>query len=249
MPKSAGKPVLGSLLGATLGGIAVAILQQGAILLPTRLVVFGILGLGASVGSLVLTSALRRRAVVIVQSVVALSLAFALTGIPAMSDEGGVDGGCTASARAGDSDRVTPEDTSALEPFTIDTEDTLLWRAATPTTFRDWYYSIRVDVAGFPIEAWSDAEPRGPIGPSWEGSEDLSERLGELEDMSGLRPTGIYHVWGTVRGDEGECDAELYFRVTPDNLLDGPILVGLWTAAAIALLVLGVYFTQVRRER
>jgi hypothetical protein len=56
-------------------------------------------------------------------------------------------------------------------------------------------------------------------------------------------------MWGTVRGDEGECDAELYFRITPDNLLDGPILMGLWTAAVIGMLVFGVYFAQVRRER
>ena len=249
MSQSPGKPALGAILGATLAGIAVAILQQGAILLPTRLVVFGMLGLGASVGSLLLTGVRRNRALFAVQAIAVLSLMFALTGIPAMSDAGGIEGGCEASAQVGDGDPVMPEDTSVLNPLTIDTDDTLVWWASTPSAFRDWWYSIRVDVAGFPVEAWRDAEPLGPIGPSWEGSEDLNERLGELEDISGLPVTGIYHVWGTVRGDEGECDAELYVRITPDNLLDGPILAGLWTAAGIGMLVFGVYFAQVRRER
>jgi len=247
MPKSPGKPVLGAILGAALGAIAVAILQQGAVLLPTRLVVFGTLGLTASVGSLLLTVTYRSRAVVAVQSVAALSLAFALTGIPAMFDAGNLDGGCTASAQSGASDPVTPADTSVLRPLTIDPNGTLLWRAGTPAVFSDWSYSIRVDIAGFPIEAWSDAGSLGTVGPSWEGSEDLSERLGELEDVSGLALTGVYHVWGSIRGDEGGCDADVYFRIAPDNLFAGPILVGLWTAAAITLLVFSVYLIQIRK--
>jgi hypothetical protein len=249
MQQSSGKPILGSLLGATLAGITVAILQQGAVLLPTRLVVFGLLGIGASVGSLVLTTAVRSRAVLAAQSVAALSLAFALTGIPAMSDSGGIDGGCTASASTGSSDPVTPADTSVVRPLAIDTEDTVVWQASTPAVFHDWYYAIRIDVAGFPIAAWSDADSGGAIGPSWDGNEDLTERLGELEDVSGLTVTGVYHLWGSIRGDEGACDAEVYVRITPDHLFDGPILVGLWTAAAIALLVFSVYLTQVRGAR
>jgi hypothetical protein len=231
------------------GVIAVAILQQAAILLPTRLVAFGVLGLAASVRSLVLTTAFRSRAVLAVQGVAALFLVFALTGIPAMGDSGGIDGGCEASARVGANGPVTPADTSVLAPMTIATDDTVAWQAATPEAFRDWYYAFRVDIAGFPIGVWSDAEPVGAIGPAWEGTEDLSVRLDELEDVSGMRLAGVYHVWGSIRGEEGACDAELYLRITPDHPFDGPVLTGLWTAAAIALLVFGVYVRQVRSAR
>ena len=249
MQQSSGKPALGSLLGATLGAIAVAILQQGAVLLPTRLVVFGFVGLGAGIGSLLLTISFRSRTALASQILAALSIAFALTGIPAMSDAGGIDGPCTAFARVGASDPVTPAETSVLAPLTIHTDDTLVWAASSPTEFRDWYYAIHVDVAGFPVEAWSDAEDEGAIGPSWQGSEDLSERLGELEDLSGMTVTGVYHLWGSIRGDEAECEVEVYFRVTPDSLVDGPVLVGLWTAAAIALMVFAVYARQVQEAR
>lgn len=250
MPKSPGKPVLGAVLGAALGAIVLAILQQGAVVLPTRLISFGTLGLCAGVGSLLLTVTYRSRTVVAVQSAAVLFLAFALTGIPTMSDAGSIEGGCTASAQLSGASIVTPADTSVFRPFAAHSDDILAWQAGTPAPFSDWAYSIRFDIAGFPIEVWSDTEDEeGAIGPSWEGVEDLSLRIGELEDISGLTITGVYHLWGSVRGDEGACDIEVYVRIPPDHLFDGPILVGLWTAASIALLIFTVYAKQVRGAR
>jgi hypothetical protein len=251
MQQSRGKPVLGAVLGAVLGVIAVLILQQGAVVLPTRLVVFGILGVATSAGSLLLTVAYRRVAVVAIHSIAVLSVAFALTGIPAMTARGDLSGPCTVSAVSSLGDAGNPADTSVRDPFDIAPAGTLDWRVALPEPYATWSGTVGTDIAGFAIPVWTQGFDNIALETSREGSEDVRSDIREVEDISGLTLTGVYHVFASVEAPggapDGACRADMYVRIAPTSLFSGPILQGLWTCAAIAALIFAAYIVQVRR--
>ena len=247
MQQSRGKPVLGAVLGAVLGVIAVLILQQGAVVLPTRLVVFGILGIAMSGGSLLLTVAYRRRLVVAIHSLAALMVVFALTGIPAMTARGDFSGPCTVSATSSFPDDGNPAGTSARDPFDIDPTGTLDWRVALPEPYATWSGTIGTTIAGFRVPVWTQSFDNTGLEASREGSEDVTADLREVEDISGLTLTGVYEVYAHVDVPGGACEADMYVRISPTNLFSGPILQGLWTCAAILALIVAAYVIQVRR--
>ncbi len=249
MPRPVGKPILGAAIGAASGAIAVLILQQGGIVPPTRLVLFGILGVAASAGSLLLTVTFRRPAPIVVQGACVAAVAFALTGIPAMSHHGNLSEPCEATATSSLPDTASPADTSVSDPFDLDSEGTLDYRVTVPGGLSDWSYSASLDVGGFPLVIWADHFPDETFGPVYEGTQDIGEDVQTIEDITGLRITGVYHVTGWVAGDEGRCDVDAYVRLKPPNLFSGAILVGLWAAAAFAALIAGVYGAQMAQLR
>ncbi len=246
MQKSAGKPVVGAVLGAAVGILAILILQQGAVLFPTRLVVFSILGAGASLGSLVLTRSFRSTAVVCVQSVAAALVAFSLTGISALDATGDLTGDCTVTAATASSGVVTPGDTSLRHPFAIDTAGTLEWRAATPVWYPKWSGTIGLEVGGFEVPMWNQRmeNPWGDVGRG--DTEDVAALMHEAEQLSGLTVSGVYHVFASISADEGACTANAYVAIPPPSLFSGPVLEGLWTALAIAVLIFAAYVVQLR---
>jgi hypothetical protein len=245
--ESRGKPVLGAVLGVVSGVIAVLILQQGAVVLPTRLVVFGVLGITTSAGSLLLTVAYRRVAVVAIQAIAVLSVAFALTGIPAMTARGDLSGPCTVAAVSSFPDAGSPADTSVRDPFDVAPAGTLDWRVAFPEPYATWSGTVGTDIAGFAIPVWTQGFDNTALETSREGSEDVRSDIREVEDISGLTLTGVYHVFASVEAPGGACKADMYLRIAPTGLFSGPILQGLWTAAAIVALIFAAYIVQVRR--
>jgi hypothetical protein len=249
MRKPVGMPILGAVLGAVLGVIAILMLQQGAIILPGRLVVFGILGVAVSAGSLALTVVYRRAAVVVIQSLAILAVAFALTGIPALSGRGALTGPCTVTASSSFPDTGDPEKTSVANPFDIAPTGTLDWNAAFPVPYPTWSGTVGLDLAGFavPVGTYTFDNAKNEFGRA--GSEDVRRDLQYIEDSSGLTLTGVYHVFASVRSGSDVCAADMYVRIRPHNLVSGPILGGLWTSAAIVGLIFGVYIAQVRRSR
>jgi len=249
MPRPQGKPVLGAAVGAALGFIVALVLQQGGVVPPTRLVLFALVGTLASAGSLLLTVAFRRVAPLVVQAVCLATVVFALTGIPAMRDHGGLTGPCEAAATSSVPDTAIAADTSVGDPFDLDPDGTLDYRVSVPGGLSNWRYSASIDVGGIPIVLWNDSFPDETFGPVYEGTEDIGEDLATLEDITGLRITGVYHVTGWVAGDEGRCDIDAYVRLKPPHLFSGAILVGLWAAAAFALLIGSVYAVQAAQAR
>lgn len=247
MQQSRGKPVLGAVLGAVLGVIAVLILQQGAVVLPTRLVVFGILGVATSAGSLLLTVAYRRPAVIAIHSLAVLAVAFALTGVPAMTARGDLSGPCTVSAVSSFPDDGSPAASSATDPFDIDPDGTLDWRVAFPEPYETWSGTIGTDIAGFRVPVWTQRLDNTLLETSREGTRDVASDLREVEEISGLTLTGVYHVFASVKAPGGACKADVYVRIAPNSIFSGPILQGLWTCAAIAALIFAAYIVQVRR--
>jgi hypothetical protein len=245
--QSRGKPVLGAVLGAVIGVIAVLILQQGAVVLPTRLVVFGILGIATSAGSLLLTVAYRRPAVVAIHSIAVLAVAFALTGIPAMTARGDLSGPCTVSAVSSLWDAGSPADTSVRDPFDIAPAGTLDWRIAFPEPYETWSGTVGVDIAGFRVPVRTQGFDNTARETFREGSEDVPSRIREIEDISGLTVTGVYHVFASAETPGGACKADMYVRIAATSLFSGPILQGLWTCAAIVALIFAAYILQVRR--
>jgi hypothetical protein len=242
-----GKPVLGAVLGAVIGVIAVLILQQGAVVLPTRLVVFGVLGVATSAGSLLLTVAYRRGAVAAIHSIAVLAVAFALTGIPAMTARGDVSGPCTVSALSSVPDDGNPADTSVRDPLEIDPVGTLDWRVAFPEPYATWSGAIGVDIAGFWVPVWTQGFSNTARETSREGSEDVRSVIRDVEEISGLTLTGVYHVFASVEAPDGACKADMYVRIAPTSLFSGPILQGLWTCAAIVALIFAAYVIQIRK--
>lgn len=249
MRKPVGMPILGAVLGAVLGVIAILVLQQGAIILPGRLVVFGILGVAISAGSLALTVAYRRPAVIVIQSLAILAVAFALTGIPGLSGHGALTGPCTVTATSSFPSSGDPGKTSVAEPFDIDPTGTLDWSAAFPIPYPTWTGTVGLDVAGFsvPVGTYTFDNTKNESGRS--GNEDVRRQLQYIGDSTGLTLTGVYHVFASVTSGKDVCASDVYVRIRPHNLFSGPILGGLWTSAAIVGLIFGVYIAQVRRSR
>ncbi len=247
MQRFRGKPALGAVLGAVTGVIAVLVLQQGAIVLPTRLVVFGILGITTSAGSLLLTVEYRRVAVLTIHSIALLSVAFALTGIPAMAARGDLSGPCTVSAVSSFPDDGSPARTSVSDPFDIDPVGTLDWRVAFPEPYETWSGTLGMDIAGFAIPVWTQGFDNTAKETSREGREDVRSDMHEVEEISGLTLTGVYHVFASVEAPGGSCRADVYVRIAPASLFSGSILQGLWTCAAIVALIFAAYIVQVRR--
>jgi hypothetical protein len=245
--QSRGKPVLGAVLGAVVGVIAVLILQQGAVVLPTRLVAFGILGVATSAGSLLLTVAYRRAAVVAIHSIAVLAVAFALTGIPEMTARGDLSGPCTVSAVSSFPDDGSPAATSVRDPFDIAPGGTLDWRVAFPEPYKAWSGTVGTDIAGFSIPVWTQGFDNIARETSREGSEDVRNDIREVEEISGLTLTGVYHVFASVEVPGAACKADMYVRIAPTSLFSGPILQGLWTCVAIVALIFAAYIVQLRR--
>jgi hypothetical protein len=232
-----------------LGVIAILILQQGAVILPGRLVVFGILGVAISASSLALTVVYRRAAVIVIQSLALLSVAFALTGFPGLSGDGAITGPCTVTASSSSPGSADPGKTSVAAPFDIDPTGTLDWSAAFPIPYASWTGTVGLDLGGFavPMGAYTFDNVKNETGRA--GHQDVRHDLQYLEDSSGLTLTGVYHVFASVRSGGDVCAADMYLRIRPHNLVSGPILGGLWTSAAIVGLIFGVYISQVRRSR
>ncbi len=249
MPRPTGKPILGAALGAALAMATVLILQQGGVVPPTRLVLFGALALGLSAGSLLLTVTFRRAVPIALQSVAVLLAGFALTGIPAMNDHGSLSDGCGAVATSSVPDTAAPADTSVGAPLEIDPKGTLAYRVTTPVPFENWYYSASMDVGGFPVVIWSGSLPLETFGPVFEGTMDVGDNLTTVEDVTGLSVTGVYHLSGWIGGDGGRCDVDFYVRIPPPTIFSGVILGALWVAVAFILLIAAVYGVQMARLR
>ncbi len=252
MSRPAGKPLLGAALGVALAFFVLLLLQQAGIVPPTRLIVFSVIGVCVSAGSLALTVTLLRPAAITVQAISLLLVAFSLTGIPAMGDHGRLDGGCDAFATSTTPDEARPADTSVGDPFDIDPGGTLNYRVTTPEPFPDWTYSASMDIGGFPVGIWGGQFPMETFGPVFEGTEDTAHDTRILEDITGVKITGVYHLSGWIAGNERRCDIDLYVRIKPANPFSGPILAGAWTGAAFVILIGAVYGAQMahlRREK
>lgn len=239
---AAGRPILGGALGALAAILVVTILQHGGILPAERLVVFGILGLGIAGGAFALatTHTLRPspegRPFAIVQYVAVASLAFGLTGIPAFLGHGELTGGCTLRASS-TGVWTTPGETSPLDPFVIDPDHSVMWQVETPEAFPYWEGDVAVNLGGFTVTLWTQANTNGELVTRWEGTEDAPADLESVRDETGFTLRGVYHVQGRMRAREGWCVADVYVVVPPSTIFSGPILAWSWVGLGAVVVV------------
>lgn len=247
MPEMKGRPIVGAVLGGLAALVIVLILQQGAVAPLTRFSVFVALGLGIGLGSLLLSGVYRVVTVYVVQSVAVALLALGLTGIPALGAHGGITGGCTASGASTYPDIATPATTSIANPFDVDPDGLVRWKGTSPGPFTDWDGVIAMDIAGFAVPIWTYSAANELLESEKSGIRDVAADLDELESYSGIRLSGVYHVWGEYDAEEGFCEFDAYVRIAPESLFAGPILVGLWSALALIVLIIIVYLIRLLR--
>lgn len=236
-----GKPILGACLGALAAVFVVVILQQGGILPPERLVLFGLLGLGIGVGAFALSTAFKARPFLIVQAIAVLFLGFALSGIPAFGASGYITGGCYVDGETPE-DAATPDETSVSEPFIIDRAGPLDWYADSPGVFTDWQTKLSLDVGGFAVPVWSGTHPNDGRATDWGKVEDIGEYVEDVKGATGLTLSGVYHLYGSLVAGEGSCTMSAYIVIPPTSLFAGPLLLGSWIGLA-AVLGFGTFLT------
>jgi len=243
------RPLLGSLLGLLLGIVVVALLWQLGVVPPDRVVLFGVLAVTTLLVTVILTQrvALVRKRFVTVAVVCGLMGGFAIAGIPDAVAGGSISDGCSASGTSSIDSR-TPDDTSIADPFDIARTDSVAWTGESTGVFTDWNSAIGIDVGGFPVKIWSGSSANEDRKQSNSGVEDVAGYLADIEDSTGAKLAGTYHVYGKLDAAEGGCTMSAYVRVEGEGAFAGTVNIGLWVALATLIIVILIMSVVVRRS-
>ncbi len=243
------RPLLGMTLGLVLGLVVVGLLWQLAVIDPGRLVVFLVLAASilAVTGLLTRSVSAARGRFVTVAVIAGILAGVGLTGIPELANGGSISDGCTLEARGGDS-VVTPDDTSAFDPFEVAEDDVIGWSASvdTPVTVTERLAGMRV--AGFSIPVNTVTVVGAAPAAEFSGEVDVAAALVWIADQSGLEVTGAYHAYGSISGAEGECVVDGFVALAPSGVFATNVLIGLWIALGVMLILIAWGAFAVRRS-
>lgn len=234
-------PITGAFLGLVIGLLTAALLSVWGLVPLDRLPLLALIAVGLLVGTLALTqrvSAARGR-VTTVGVIAVLFAGAALTGIPEYVSQGSLTPGCTLQATSSlEPDPVTPEGTSAMDPFDMTLTDTVDWVAATPADADGGTPELALMVAGVPVPVWNGVDVSTDGEQAWTGTDSVERWQSNIRESAGITLTGIYHFRGTLTYATGECVAEAYLRISPAHPFAGPLLISVWAAIALAVAAL-----------
>lgn len=243
-------PLLGALLGALLGIVAMALLTVLGVIAPDRLPLFALVGLGMILGAVVLTQrvTLAKKRLVSMIVLGSVLVGVSLTGIPEAARGGSVTPDCTVTGTSSlEASPITPAQTSAVNGFSVTPADTVNWstQTALPVTSASGTVSLLVGGVGIPIRDIEFAE--APDVTAWSGQSDVAEQLAAVKDATGFDITGVYHVEANLEIDQGECAGDAYIHVAPQNPIATPLLMSLWAVLGVLLIALLVLLIAVRK--
>lgn len=244
------KPVSGAVFGGLFGVVLVVLLWQLGVVPPDRLILFGVVAIMTMVGTMVLTQrvALGRKRFVALIVVSSLLGGVALTGIPEFIRGGAISDGCTVQANSSLSQVTGPSATSATSPFSATPTDSVTWSAASDTQLTTGTNSVGLRIGGLDAEL-SHGTTTNSVGVrQLEGVQSVQALQDAVRDSLGVTVTGVYHVYGYIHTDEGECLADAYVVVKPSSAFGTPLLIGLWALAALVLVVILGLAIGVRRS-
>ncbi|WP_062201995.1 hypothetical protein [Demequina salsinemoris] len=243
------KPLLGALLGLLIGLEAAALLTVLGVAPADQTVVWGLASLGALLGTVVLTQRLSLAPRRVLAAMVAAGAAagMALAGLPELTSGGSISEGCYVTLdSASQEGAVTPEQTSAGDPFTIARDDVLRWDAASDEVLTAWQSTLGIRISGWEPVLWTAEYANEDALTEYSGAERISVGLAAVQEAKGFTPTGVYHVVGTLDAAEGSCTLDMYVRIEPEGLLDGFLMMGLWALGAALVLTFIVLAYDVR---
>ncbi|MDE0572903.1 hypothetical protein ON058_05685 [Demequina sp. B12] len=231
-------PITGALLGLVIGLLTAALLSVLGVVPLDRLPLLSLIAVGLVVGTLALTqrvSAARGR-VTTVSVIAVLFAGAALTGIPEYVSHGSLTPGCTLQASSSlEPDPVTPEGTSATDPFDMTLTDTVEWVAATSDDADGGSPELALMVAGVPVPVWNGVDVSTDGEQAWTGTDSVERWQSNIRESAGFTLTGIYHFQGTLTYATGECVADAYLRISPPHAFAGPLLMTLWAVLIVAV--------------
>lgn len=244
------KPLTGLFFGLLVGLAIAVLLQQGGVWPLDKLTVFLLPALVAltfiliaRVGRTTTPAALTVALILLIAPV-----AWGLTGIGEINENGVLNGGCTVEA-ASDLDTTIVTDTSRSDPFKVDPDGGLSWIASSPGPITDHQWDIYVNVGGFEFVVADGGDPNDDLDVDNLGNEPtVSGYVADLGFRSGEEIRGIYEVGGFIAGAGGACDGFGFVEVTGgvlDTLISKIALAVLLLALTIFLIVL---FTSRRNQ-
>ena len=236
---------------AIIAGVALAVvLQQAGVWPLDRLMLFGLPGLMVVITLLLCRGGGLRPSTVVVVIVIIIAillLGFGATGLASVGEQGQLNGGCTVSATS-DIDATSVIDTSRSNPFDVDPNGSLSWKAQSPTPITDHTWKIWVDVGGFQVVVADGGDPNTGKSMSNEGTETVSTYVDYLEQATGTKIVGIYKVGGDIAGNGGACDGFGFVRVKA-SFLEGPIALAAGIVFIVLLIIIVVVCLTGRRRR
>jgi hypothetical protein len=177
----------------------------------------------------------------------ALSGGLALTGIPEFVRGGYLTEGCYVDGESS-LDSATPAQTSSRNPFDVTRDDDVVWTAESDVVFTNWDSGLGLLVGGFGVPVWNGFHENSGETQFWADVESTKEHVDNIEQVSGLRASGIYHLIGDIDADEGYCELSAYVRIQPDHPFDGVLLIVLWLLTAGSAATLAVVAYRLRRS-
>ncbi|WP_062378484.1 hypothetical protein [Demequina pelophila] len=232
------RPITGALLGLLLGIVVLGLLWQGGMVPPDRLPVFLILAatILATAGLLTRSVSAARARFVTVAVIAGILTGVGLTGIPETFRTGAVSEGCTLQATAGGL-VATPADTSIVSRFTVTADEAVQWSATAATPIAVTERQAGLTLAGFDVPVRTVTVTGAEPVEALSGSLDVAGALTWIEDRTSLEVSGVYHLFGSVTGDEGACAFEGYAVLMPESPWATNTLIGLWIALGVLLLL------------
>ncbi len=148
--------------------------------------------------------------------VLAMALVLAVVAAPVWAQQ--LTGGCSAFGDSG-VDQTNVVDATRSNPFEIDPEGSVSYRATSPGPIKNHTWEVWVDVGGFRITIADGGDPNDDEDTETAGVESVPENIDEVESNPLVGELiGIYLVGGSIAGEGGECSGNAYVLI-PGNPL------------------------------
>lgn len=243
------KPITALIFGLIVGLAIAVLLQQSGIWPLDKLTVF----LLPAVVALIFVPIARMgrvpspTALTVALILLVAPVAYGLTGIGEISENGQLNGGCTVEA-ATDVDTTVVTDTSRSNPFLIVPDGPLSWLATSPGPITNHEWEIWVVVGGFEFVVESGGEENSDLTVTNEGEvPSVDIYIESLSGQSGEQIRGIYEVGGFIEGEGGSCDGFGFVEIEGGLLDTLASRVALAVGALALLIFLLIVFTGRRR--
>lgn len=243
------KPLTALIFGLLVGLAIAVLLQQAGIWPLDKLTVFLLPAIVALIfipiarmGRVAAPTALTVALILLVAPV-----AYGLTGIGEVGENGALNGGCTVEA-ATDIDTTIVTDTSRSNPFQIVPDGPLSWTATSPGPITNHDWEIWVVIGGFEFVVESGAEENSDLTVMNMGEvPGVDVYVESLSGQSGEQIRGIYEVGGFIEGDGGSCDGFGFVEIEGGFLDTIASRIALAVAALGLIIFLSIVFTGRQR--
>lgn len=237
------KPLSGAVLGALIGVCVAVVLARQGIWPADQLTLFLLPALTGGLGALALSWGREGSNVTLV---IALSILIPMAvwgalGFGEVDQSGELNGGCTVEA-ASESDTTTVTDTSRGDPFEIDPNGGLAWRATSPEVFSDYRWELGVVLGGIPVPLESDTEANDD-GATENGG--VVPDIGAYASERGIDLdlyVGVYEVAGSA----ATCDGFAFVEILGEGV--DPVTIIALALLLILLVILGILIYPGRRS-